>query len=216
MVFVSVGEEEITELLASKDAKNTQRVVKRAKTLFNAFLSNGRPVSDLSKDELNQKLRLFFASVRNREGNELKKSTLSNIRYGLSKYLKEEHEIDINEPEFASSKTVYKAVGVELKKRGKGAVDHKPNISDDDMAKLYDENNIVFNPYCPGGLQRKVWFDLMYFLCRRGRENLREMKKGTFVAAKDTNGKEYVYQALDEADKNHGYVTQYLLIKYNM
>ena len=129
--------------------------------------------------------------------------------------MKEEHEIDINEPEFASSKTVYKAVGVELKKRGKGAVDHKPNISDDDMAKLYDENNIVFNPYCPGGLQRKVWFDLMYFLCRRGRENLREMKKGTFVVAKDTNGKEYVYQALDEADKNHGYVTQYLLVKYN-
>ena len=73
MAFAPVGEEEILELLASKDAKNTQRVVKRAKTLFNAFLGNGRPVSDLSKDELNQKLRLFFASVRNREGNELEK-----------------------------------------------------------------------------------------------------------------------------------------------
>ena len=106
MTFASVGEEEISELLASKDAKNTQRVVKRAKSLFNVFLGNGRSVSDLSKDELNQKLRLFFASVRNREGNELKKSTLSNISYWLSKYLKEEHEIDINEPEFSSSKTV--------------------------------------------------------------------------------------------------------------
>lgn len=43
----------------------------------------------------------------------------------------------------------------------------------------------------------------MLFLCRRGRENLREMTKTTFAIAVDSCGKEYVFQVTDELDKNH-------------
>lgn len=62
----------------------------------------------------------------------------------------------------------------------------------------------MFNVQCPAGLQRKVWFDLMYYLCRSGRENLREMTKTTYRLAYDANGEKYVHQVVDEADKNHG------------
>ena len=43
----------------------------------------------------------------------------------------------------------------------------------------------------------------MFYVCRQGRENQREMKKDTFSLASDGSGREFVYQKLDEADKNH-------------
>lgn len=44
----------------------------------------------------------------------------------------------------------------------------------------------------------------MFHLIRRGRENLFLLTKQTFAVQADATGKKYVYQALDELDKNHG------------
>ena len=95
------------------------------------------------------------------------------------------------------------AVSTDLKKKGKGATDHKPVISQEALLKLNDTNNVnvVFNTSRNAGLQRQVWFD-MFYLCRRDREHLRQMSKSTFAVACGANGVEYVYQALDEADKS--------------
>jgi hypothetical protein len=46
-------------------------------------------------------------------------------------------------------------------------------------------------------------FDIMFHLVRRGRENLREQTKDTFAVAVDSQNRRYVYQAVDELDKNH-------------
>ena len=43
----------------------------------------------------------------------------------------------------------------------------------------------------------------MYCLCRRGHENLREMKKNTFRIATDATGRRFMYPHIDENDKNH-------------
>ena len=57
----------------------------------------------------------------------------------------------------------------------------------------------------PRKLQRNLIFYIIYFFCQRGRENLSEMKKGTFkLMVEVTEGVEYVVQFVDEADKNHG------------
>jgi hypothetical protein len=48
-----------------------------------------------------------------------------------------------------------------------------------------------------------MWFDLMFYLCRRGQENLRSMSKSTFDINTDCSGREFVYQKEDEFDKNH-------------
>ena len=99
---------------------------------------------------------------------------------------------------------MFKAKVTDLKKTGRGSTDHKPPIAPEGLHKLHDKDNVVFNIDTPYGLQKKMWFDIMYFLCRRGRENLREMKKkSTFGLCKDAAGMEYVYQIIDEADKNH-------------
>ncbi|CAB4021335.1 PREDICTED: uncharacterized protein LOC105327636 [Paramuricea clavata] len=65
----------------------------------------------------------------------------------------------------------------------------------------------------PNGLLNKVWFEVMYFLCRRGQVNLRAMTIETFELSTDSTGKRYIFQKTDELDKNHrdtttGTVTQ--------
>ena len=66
-------------------------------------------------------------------------------------------------------------------------------------------NSRALNPDMgPHELQRKVQFDVRYYLCRRGSENIYQMKKNTFSLAynKDT-GMSYVYKQKDEMQKNH-------------
>ena len=78
-------------------------------------------------------------------------------------------------------------------------MEHSPSL--DDLQKLY--GSVAMDISTPCGLQNKVWFDVMFFLCRRGRENLRTMNKSTFAIRKDAKGREYVYQVTDELDKNY-------------
>ena len=47
-----------------------------------------------------------------------------------------------------------------------------------------------------------MFFELLYFFCRRGLENIRELTKETFCVRTDENGVEYVIQSSDELRKN--------------
>ena len=53
----------------------------------------------------------------------------------------------------------FRAAIVELKKIGKGDVQHHQAIDENDIAKLYRSD--VFDQNSPTGLQLKVWFELM-------------------------------------------------------
>ena len=67
------------------------------------------------------------------------------------------------------------------------------------MKKLFAS----FDIDTPDGLLEMVWFSIMYWMARRGRQNLRLMKKTTFAVDKDAHGNRFVYQVGGEADKNH-------------
>ena len=69
------------------------------------------------------------------------------------------------------------------------------------MRKLYKPCG-VFSLSSPRPLQRKVFFELLYFFCRRGLKNIRELTKETFCVRTDENGVEYVIQSSDELRKN--------------
>lgn len=208
-MFADIGETELQTLIRNKDSKSTQNIVKRSVKLFRTFLAQRNvevEFESLAKPLLNENLRVFFASVRNKSGGSLKVSSLQSIKYGITKYLKETCKIDVStDPEFADCMQIMKATLTDMKKKGHGSVDHKPPISANDLKKLYSSENLAFNINTPTGLQMKVWFDLMFFLCRRGRENLRNMTKSTYKVDEDSSGREFVYQAIDEADKNHRY-----------
>ena len=52
-------------------------------------------------------------------------------------------------------------------------------------------------------LQRKVQFDIRFYFCRRGAENMETMKKNMFAVKTDKTSVEYVCKVEDEATKNH-------------
>ena len=56
----------------------------------------------------------------------------------------------------------------------------------------------------PKGLQQQVIFNIIYFFCRRGRENLYSMIQDTFKIIVELDGTEFIVHANDELDKNHG------------
>ena len=68
------------------------------------------------------------------------------------------------------------------------------------MGKLYQSK--VFDCKSPKSLQRKVFFCIMYQLCRRGQENLRQIKVTDFVIKTAENGREYIEKVKDELTKN--------------
>ncbi|WAR06848.1 hypothetical protein MAR_016806, partial [Mya arenaria] len=96
--------------------------------------------------------------------------------------------------------SIRKTDGSELKKSSltsikvKGSIEHKEEISFEDLQKLFSSENIAFDIDTPCELQKKVWFEILYFLCRRGQENLKGMKKDTFAVAVNAAGRRYVYQ----------------------
>ena len=60
---------------------------------------------------------------------------------------------------------------MQLKMLGLAKVDHKSQITKADMELLYSSG--VFSATKPSSLQKKVFFEVMLYICRRGRENLR-------------------------------------------
>ena len=56
----------------------------------------------------------------------------------------------------------------------------------------------------PKQLQHKVQFDLRFYFCRRGMENMEKMRKTDFDLRYDTQKEEwYVIKVKDELMKNH-------------
>lgn len=205
--FASVLDEDINKLISSKDSNSTKKCIERSRKIFGEFLQSQGVDSDLKlidEKALDDLLRTFYASVRTKTGEYFKTNSFQNLRYGLCRYIYKETGIDVTESEnFTASGEVYRSVMVDIKRKGFGTTNHTPSISPEDMKRLYDVGHVVFTTTTPVGLQQKVWFELMYYLCRRGRENLREMTRDTFSVGTDSTGRRYVYQLKGELDKNH-------------
>ena len=72
-----------------------------------------------------------------------------------------------------------------------------------DLEKLYSSPHMDPDRG-PKELFNKVQFDIRYYFCRRGFENIYDMTKGTFSFATDPNtGISYVFKSRDELQKNH-------------
>jgi hypothetical protein len=207
--FKAVSSNDLKLILDAKDSTSTKSTISRAVKLFRVFLKESGESEDfesLTKEQLDGLLQTFYASLRRNDRQNYKTTTLVSIKYGLAKYVKSCGNVDINDQiEFSMSNEVFKAVCKQLKREGNASVTHYPPITTEDVKVLYSGNHNTFNIDTPVGLQQKVWFEMMFYLCRRGRENQRGMTKQTFKISTDGQGKNYVYQAIDELDKNHSY-----------
>ena len=132
---------------------------------------------------------------------------MHSLRYGLQrkiKYIRENANI-IDGTEFKRSNEVFTAQLVHLKKIGLAKIDHKPPLSQHDLALLYTSGVFAINT--PSSLQKKVFFEVLFYLCRRGRENLGLLTKDSFKINGGEDGMRYVTLEKDELTKNHRFAT---------
>ena len=204
--FASVSTAELGNLVYDKDAPRTHKATLFAWTAFTSYLNEKNIKIDpdvISKEDLNEILIKFYAELRKLDGQLYKISAFRSIRHGLQRKFKTLQNIDIiNDTKMVRSEITFSAQCVHMKKQGLAKVNHKPAISEKDIEKLYSSQVFALNT--PKSLLRKVFFELMFFMCRRGQENLRKLSKSTFTVKKDENGVEYVTKNVDEFDKNHG------------
>ena len=204
--FADVTEQEIEALLSSRDSSSTKSSTRMSVNCLREFCEQNKinfsEVDRMCKTELCDLLRKFYVSARTKTGELYQKNTLNCIKYGLARHFRSFSGIDIiNDPEFTAANAAFKAQGIDLKRQGKATIQHFPEIEPKDLRKLYDSVAKEINT--PRGLQRKVWLDVMFYLIRRGRENLRQMTKKTFAVGKDVSGLRFVHQVVGERDKNH-------------
>ena len=106
-----------------------------------------------------------------------------------------------SDPRFKSSNEMLNAQVVNLKRLGKKNVKHKPAIENEDLVRLKSSQVLALsNPLAP---LRNVWFHVVLFFCRRGREGQRQLKPTSFKFEVDPTGRNYVTMTHDEATKNH-------------
>ena len=129
----------------------------------------------MSPDQLDAILRRFYAEARSKLGDDYSKSTLLGFRHSIERYL---NAPPLNkglklssDPRFKRSNEMLNAKVVSLKRHGKENVKNKPAIETEDLVRL--KSSQVMSPSNPLGLLRNVWFHVILFFCRRGREGQR-------------------------------------------
>ena len=107
------------------------------------------------------------------------------------------------------TQTKFLARSVDLKRQGLAKVEHKPPTYEEDLKKLYESTAFGLND--PEKLQNKVFFEVMLYFCRRGRQNLRQLKKTDFSFNTDSTGARYVSKATVNWQKTAGKMMKVLM-----
>ena len=159
----------------------------------------------MSFGQLDTNLRRFYAEARNKSGAAYSKSTLLGFRHGIERYL---NTPPLNkglkltsDSRFKRSNEMLNATVVSLRRQGKENVKHKPPIENEDLLRLKSSQVLALSS--PLSLLRNVWFHIVLFFCRRGREGQRTLKTTSFKFEMDPTGRNYATMTHDEATKNH-------------
>ena len=140
--------------------------------------------------------------VRKEDGTLYKKTSQTALRFGLKREIKKILS-DLNiidDPASQSSSEIFKAQCMQVKMLGLAEVNHRSQISKADMELLYSSG--VFSATKPSSLQNKAFLEfIMFYLCRRGHENLRMLDKYSFEVKEFPDGKKYVVYTKDELRK---------------
>ena len=199
-------EEDLQKLEADCVPVNTKKQTSWGLKKFTQWLEKRKISCDLhtvSPTELNGILRKFFAEVKTNKKTDLTPSALTGIRAAIHRTITGQpisRSINIlKDVEFTQANKMFEVVCKSYYKRGNPKPQHKNPIEAGDMEKL----NSYFSNDCPDKLQEFVWFNLCYYLGRRGREGWRELTKNSLEFKHDDQNKEYVTIKHTEQTKNN-------------
>ena len=135
-------------------------------------------LEEICDADLPELLGSFFVNVRTIKTHELYLvQSQKCLRASLNRYFKETRNIDIiNDLRFIQCNSLFDSLKVKAKKEGKGVCKSTKLIVDSDMTKLgvYFLQDFKKPAVSPKKSQQCVLFYIIYFFCRRGRENLNE------------------------------------------
>ena len=155
--------------------------------------------------QVDANLRRFYAEARKKDGEMYSKKSLLGFRHAIERFLNQppySRNVKMSsDPRFNRSNEMLDAQLVQMKRSGKENTKHKPIIEDEDLVKLKTSEAISLKS--PLSLLRNVWFHVVLFFCRRGREGQRQLTKSSFKFDIDGAGRSFITMAHDEASKNH-------------
>ena len=205
--FANTSNEEKQKLLDERGSKNTNKAVKCAVGCLEAYLSEKSmgTIADIDLDKWPEVLENFYTNACTKKGERYHVQTLKSMRSCLNRFFTEKMKINIIEDKsFNSANLMFKSVQVHSKKQGKAVTKKTEKISDYDMKLISNYFNVdhVKSPN-PKILRQCVMFNIIYYLCQRGQENLYDMTDDFFEIEVEPTGERYVHQVRDELDKNH-------------
>ena len=141
-------------------------------------------VTHLSRPQLADFLRDFYLKMKQKSDDS---PPLKDLRLGLHKFFLEEVNIDIlHDRNFELANTTF-----EQGLRSNPRKCHKVRIDMEDLKKIYLGEAMDTNK--PDTLQNKVFFDISLYICNKGKDYLRNMKKTDFDVTTDIHGRRYVW-----------------------
>ena len=164
---------------------------------------------ELNEEHLAEVLRKFYGTVRQKNGNEYSKSGMINLRSGINRYLhappyKKSFDL-MNDRVFTQANLVFSGRLRDNKDKGLDVSAPRIALDKEDLEKLFNE----YFPKAAGDdlntevLLHKIFFDIMYYTGRRGKEGLRSLDKNSFVVKSGGDGMEFIEITFNEKTKKN-------------
>ena len=151
----------------------------------------------MSLQELNECLKYFYVSARQKDGSFYKKSSMLSIRAAIDRFPREppnSKPLAITaHPAFAEANKVLDAFVKSLRKSGKiaGAV-HKESMTEEHIQQLFKSGELgPADSKDPAQLMKTAWLYICLFFGKRGRENQRALRPNMLILRKTPQGQEY-------------------------
>ena len=207
--FGNTSNEEKKRIMLERNSVNTNKATKTSLSTFRDYLREKelKPLEEIADSELPDILHDFYTNARKTDGSDYCVQTMKCIRAGINRHLKAERGLDIiDNTAFTKANEMFRGVNKQKRIQGKGSTKSTPVICPEDLQTIYKHfNHDIMNNPEPRKLQQCLIFYIIYYFCRRGRENLYTMTSETFkIDVDNSTGKRFVFQNIDEHDKNHG------------
>ena len=174
--FASLNADELEEKKKLINSKETIKCNAKSARVLKAYLREKKQDENFEEFDavrLNEILIHFYLSARKQDGKHYKATSFESMRHALNRYLQSppfNRKVDIiKDSEFCDANVSFKAALAELKRIGKGNVEHHAVINESDRQKLHDSTHMSTDTPC--GLQNKVQFDIRLYFCWCSVEN---------------------------------------------
>jgi hypothetical protein len=169
-----------------------------------AFL-NSKNMTEIPTDKviLDGILKELWPSLRTIKGEPYRASSLINLRNILRIVIQEKISVDIiTDTALSTQNVVFQNYLHTLKKKGYGSISHHKEVTKEDLHTIVHS----LDPLSPRELQWLSWIFIQLHFCRRGFENVTDMKKQDLIVEKF--GTFTIIRVKNELTKNHREVNE--------